>query len=258
MPELPDLQVFSQNLNRLLKGKMVTELNVPVRKKLNVSVAALRKHLTGQSIKKIYRDGKELHILFKNNEVLALHLMLHGNLYLFDEKNMNKHVILEMIFIDKSGLALTDWQGMATPTLNPEPREAPDALSKAITFKFLKEQMQTKTTIKNLLLDQKVIRGIGNAYADEILWDARISPFSFSNKIPDDKIKSLIKSIKKILIQAEKQIRKAKPDTITGEFRDFLAIHNAKKKQSPTHVKIQFKQVGGRKTYFTNEQELFN
>lgn len=66
-------------------------------------------------------------------------------------------------------------------------------------------------------MDQKVIRGIGNAYADEILWEALISPVSVCNKIPDNKIKALSKSIKKVLKNAVKQIVKKKPDIISGD-----------------------------------------
>ena len=106
-------------------------------------------------------------------------------------------------------------------------------------------------------MDQKIIRGIGNAYADEILWDAGISPFSVCNKIPDEKIKRLPRSIRSVLQDAEKQIRKSKPDIISGEVRDFLKIHNAKKEQSPTGGKIHHKMANSRITYYTDEQELF-
>ncbi|MBT1689947.1 DNA-formamidopyrimidine glycosylase family protein [Dawidia soli] len=256
MPELPDLQVFSGNLNKALKGKTVEKVSVPVVQKLNVSVATLNKRLKGKRVKQIYRDGKELHISV-GDEILALHLMLHGNLYLFEGTNDHKHTVLSLHFTDDTGLALTDWQRAATPTLNPVAREAPDALSKDVNTALLKELLQRKTNIKALLLDQKVIRGIGNAYADEILWDARIAPTSVSNKIPDTKVRALAKSIKKVLTQAEKQIRKANPKTITGELRDFLAIHNAKKKESPTGATIRHSTTGGRKTYFTDEQEVF-
>lgn len=81
--------------------------------------------------------------------------------------------------------------------------------------------MKTRTNIKNLLLDQKVIRGIGNAYADEILWHARISPLSVCNKIPDEKIKAIAKSIKTVLHKAIKHICKSHPQIISGEVRDF-------------------------------------
>lgn len=258
MPELPDLQVFSHNLNKVLVGKTLKNVSVPVDKKLNVSTAELKTALEKQKLIEVYREGKELHFKFNNSNVLALHLMLRGQLYIYKESNEHKYSIIELLFSDSTGLALSDYQQAATPTLNPKEREAPDALSKDVDFKFLKQRLQlTKTIIKSLLLDQHVIRGIGNAYADEILWDARISPFSISNKISDAAIKKLAKSIKTVLDDAEKQIRKTHPEIISGEVRDFLKIHNSKKIKSPTGGEIQFKTVSSRKTYYTNEQELF-
>jgi formamidopyrimidine-DNA glycosylase len=106
-------------------------------------------------------------------------------------------------------------------------------------------------------MDQKVIRGIGNAYADEILWHALISPLSVCNKIPEDKIKTLAKSIKTVLHDAIKKILKSHPDIIKGEVRDFLVIHNSSKKKSPTGAEIKQTTIGGRKTYYTDEQELY-
>jgi formamidopyrimidine-DNA glycosylase len=153
---------------------------------------------------------------------------------------------------------MTDYQGQATPTLNPKPHDGVDALSADVNFKFLKEKLQKKkAAIKNVLLDQHFIRGIGNAYVDEILWEAGISPFSSAGKIPDTHLKALDKAIKKVLKNAEKNIRKANPDIISGEIRDFLNIHNAKKSHSPTGGKIKVKASGARKTYYTDEQELF-
>ena len=68
-----------------------------------------------------------------------------------------------------------------------------------------------------------------------------------------DKPKTRTKKIE----SKEKQILKSHPDIISGEVRDFLAIHNSKKKKSPAGVIIQQKIIGGRKTYYTHEQELF-
>jgi formamidopyrimidine-DNA glycosylase len=258
MPELPDLEVFSRNLTKRIAGKKVKEVNVPVVKKLNVDVKSLKKAIEKQKLEKIYRVGKELHFEFANGNILGLHMMLKGDLHLFEKTNEHKHTVLEIIFEDGFGLALTDWQKQATPTLNPEVREAPDALSKEVNVKFLKEQLsKSRTTIKNLLLDQHIVRGIGNAYSDEILWDAGISPFSAANKIPPEKIKALAKSIKTVLQQAQKQILKSHPDIISGEVRDFLKIHNAKKKESPGGAPILHKMVNSRKTYYTEEQELY-
>ena len=129
---------------------------------------------------------------------------------------------------------------------------------KKLIFDFLKEKLSKKrTNIKTFLLDQKNIRGIGNAYADEILWEAGISPFSDCNKIPDAKIKELTKTIKSVLEDAIKQIKKTHPDIISGEVRDFLKIHNSKKEESPTGGKILNTTINSRITYYSEEQELF-
>lgn len=258
MPELPDLQVFSKNLTKTFVGKTVKKVSVPNPKKLNVSVSQLKRSLEDQKLKVIARVGKELHFKFQNDEVLGLHLMLRGKLHAFEEKNTQKYTIIELLFSDNSGLALADFQGQATPTLNPEPRDAPDALSDDVDLAFLRSQLsKSKAAVKNLLLDQHVIRGIGNAYADEILWDAGISPFSISSKIPDAEVKSLLKSIKSVLKNAEKSILKSHPDLISGEIRDFLLIHNSKKENSPSGASIQTKTANGRKTYYTDEQTLY-
>ncbi len=69
--------------------------------------------------------GKELHFEFGNGEVLGLHLMLRGQLHLFEEKNSNKNTIISLLFDDDTGLAMTDGFKAATPTLNPEERDTP-------------------------------------------------------------------------------------------------------------------------------------
>lgn len=136
-------------------------------------------------------------------------------------------------FNDETGIAITDFQGMALLSIKPEEKDSPDALSKNVTAAFLKKKLSAKRkTIKDVLLDQNIIKGIGNAYADEILWDAGISPFSVSNKIPGDKICVLAKSIKNVLTSAQKSILKHHPDIIAGEVRDFLLIDNPKKNKS--------------------------
>jgi formamidopyrimidine-DNA glycosylase len=258
MPELPDLEIFSHNLNKKLAKKEVKEVTVINKSKLKVPTTQLKKNLEGTTLKKVYREGKELHFAFDNEQVLGLHLMLHGKLSLFEKTNEQKNMIIELLFDDNTGLALSDYQGAATPTLNPETKSAPDALSKEMDYEFLKEKLSRKrTNIKTFLLDQKNIRGIGNAYADEILWEAGISPLSICNKIPDDKIKELNKAIKSVLEDAMKQIKKTHPDIISGEVRDFLKIHNSKKKESPTGGKILSTTINSRITYYTEEQELF-
>lgn len=259
MPELPDLQAFSKNLTKLLKGKKVAVVKLPYPKKTEASEKDFQRLLTGTKLKQVRRQGKELYFDFDNKVVVSLHLMLRGNLFFFELTHDKKYPIFEIHFSDKSGLVLYDFQGQAKPTLNPPEPEGVDALSDELTLAFLKDRLRgSKAAVKNLLLDQQFIRGIGNAYADEILWDAGISPFSIANKIPDSFVRKLFKSITKVLRNAEKQILKSNPDIISGEVRDFLNVHNPKRKMSPTGKEIKVATKGGRKTYYTEEQKIFD
>lgn len=257
MPELPDLQAFSHNLTKRLKGKKLKEIVVTESKKLNVSEKELKESLEGHELEKIVRAGKELHVLFKGGRSLGLHLMLHGGLWLYKEGDKEPQFrIITLKFDDGTNLSLTDFQKAATPTLDPKESDVPDALD--VTAEYLSAKLaKTKTPVKTVLMDQKVLRGIGNAYADEILWDAKISPFSASNKIPAGVVKKLAESIRSVLAHAEKEILKANPDIISGEVRDFLIVHQPRKKTTPQGKIIHQKEVSSRKTYYTDEQELF-
>ena len=114
-----------------------------------------------------------------------------------------------------------------------------------------------KQLIKNILLDQDLIRGIGNGYSDEILWEARISPYSIASAIPDKKIKELVKIIPKVLLEATKKIDEAYPGRINDEVKEFLIIHRKVDALSPTGHPIKIDTKGSRKTYYTDEQVLY-
>lgn len=259
MPELPDLEVFSRNLDQQLSGKELKEITVKNTKKLNVPVKELHDKLEKQKLKKVYRSGKELYFEFENKAVLSMHLMLNGELQLVkNKKEIPKYTIADLLFKDGTSLTLTDFRGMAKATLDPVADDAPDALAQEVDPHFFKKILAAKkAAIKNVLTDQHVIRGIGNAYADEILWEAGISPFSAADKIPDNKLKDLSKAVRHVLENAIRQISKVHPEIISGEIRDFLKIHSPKKTTSPAGVPIKMKKVGARKTYYTDEQELF-
>lgn len=259
MPELPDLEVFSHNLDRQLSGKLLKEVAVKNAKKLNVPGQELHQALEKQKLKKVYRLGKELYFEFENKAVLSLHLMLNGELHLLkNKKEYPKYAIVGLLFKDGTSLTLTDFRGLAKATLNPPPDDTPDALANEVDQHFFKKVLSAKkAAVKNVLMDQHVIRGIGNAYADEILWEAGISPFSASDKIPEAKLKDLSTAVRHVLQNAIREITKSHPEIISGEVRDFLKIHSPKKTSSPAGVAIQMKKVGARKTYYTDEQEIY-
>jgi formamidopyrimidine-DNA glycosylase len=259
MPELPDLQVISHNLDKRFSGKKLERIDILYKKQFHPAASSFKKELEGRKLKKVYREGKELRFSFDGGSTMGVHLMLHGAFHDFAGKNECNHTLAELLFSAGAGLALTDPQGLSAVSLNPPEADAPDALSKSVTAAFLTKKFSSRrAAVKNVLTDQHVIRGIGNAYADEILWHAGISPFSHAGKIPQAKIRELARSIRQVLTHAEKEIRRTHPELIGGEIRDFLVIHNPHKTHSPAGAPIQTRKTTGGKTYYTAEQELFS
>ena len=256
MPELPDIQVFSSNLKTLFVGKKLVKIKVVNGKKLKDTQQQFSKALEGKILKDVYRSGKEMRFLFSNGQILGLHLMLTGDLIPFEKTNDRKSTIVEFYFSNKESLALTDRMKNANIKLNPEDKEGIDALD--LNFKYLKSILQRKANIKNVLLDQNLIRGIGNGYSDEILWETKISPFSRADAIPDEKINELAKTIKAVMKNAISKISKAYPGLIHGEVRDFMKIHTKNKTESPSGAPIKVEKRGMLKTYYTDEQILYN
>jgi formamidopyrimidine-DNA glycosylase len=257
MPEIPDIEVFSSNLKKMLAGKEITAVKIINGKRLADTASALNKALKDKKVKDIYRSGKEMRFLFSDDVLLGLHLMLTGDIFLFDNKNEHHSTIVEIHFKDGSGLALTDRMGNANIRLNPVDKDGVDALDEKLNFEYLKKLFQKKAQVKNILLNQNLIRGIGNSYSDEILWETKISPFSIANAIPDEKIKELVNNIKKILKEEIVRINRTHPGLIQGEIKEFLKIHSPKKERSPDGAIIKTEKRGMLKTYYTDEQVLY-
>ncbi len=257
MPELPDIEVFSRNLGKQFAGKKLVKFKVVNGKKLKDPSSVLSRTLKGKKLLDVYRSGKEMRFEFSGKIILGLHLMLTGDLRPFTGKNEWKSTIVEFHFNDGSALALTDRMKNANVKLFPVDKAGIDALDSKLDFKTLKTLLQRKANIKNVLLDQGKIRGIGNGYADEILWRARISPFSIAAAIRDEKIKELLTHIKKTLKESVKKISKKYPGLVHGEVRDFMEIHTKAKQFSPTGAPIKLADRGMLKTYYTDEQVLY-
>jgi formamidopyrimidine-DNA glycosylase len=257
MAELPDLSVFAGILTRRFAGKTLKSVDVKVAKKLKVTIDELKDAIEGKNLISVSRAGKTLQLHFANETVLGIHLMLRGELVLIDKENDDpKFEIIGFHFAGGAGFAVVDQLKQATPTLNPELPKSPDALDLELDY-FVALLAKKKTLVKEVMMDQKLMRGIGNSYADEILWHAKISPFSVSNAIPLKEVKQLFKSIKIVLEKAIEEITKENGDELRGELRDFMKIHGAKIEKSPTGAKVKSEKIGGRSSYYTEEQELY-
>ncbi|WP_316800268.1 DNA-formamidopyrimidine glycosylase family protein [Pedobacter frigidisoli] len=257
MPELPDLEVISKNLNKKIAHQKLINIELLVDRKSNASEQELQHALTGKVLNQIFRTGKELHFSFSEGVTLGLHLMLHGEIKIADKDDQVKHTILKLTF-PSSSLVLTDWQKQATPTLNPEPSSVPDALDQSFNRQYLMTALaKKKGEIKSVLMDQKFVRGIGNAYADEILYKASISPMSIAIKLDEPAITSLHNSIIEVLNNAISSITSADPDRISGENREFMEVHRPKTKNTKKGEQILINEKGGRKSYYVESQRSY-
>ena len=236
MPELPDLQIFSKNLKKKVSNKKIVSAEVFNKSKLNVDASVVKSKLLETKIVDIVREGKELYFQLENNDVFSVHLMLNGKFDICDSHEVPniKYKILSISFEDEQALVVADFQGLCKVTFNPTMTDVPDALGETFTFEYLLNAVNNnrRKNIKAFLINQDIIKGIGNAYADEILWKANISPESTVGKIPEENLKELFDAISYILKDAIVNIEKISPDIISGEERSFLKVHNSKKKQT--------------------------
>jgi formamidopyrimidine-DNA glycosylase len=256
MPEIPDLNIFCTNLAKRLVSKKLTSISILIPRRLKLPEAAFKAALEGQQLTSINRKGKQLYFVFGDTHVLGIQLMLYGSMHWYEGKNENRFTIAELLFSDGTGLAITDWQKAVILTLDPEVSKVPDAMH--LPDGYLDEVLKGKMKpIKIVLQEGKVVQGIGNAYVDEILYAAKLSPFSIAAKIPEQKIKTLAKAIPQVLADAEAHILKNFPDTITEKERDFLMVHLPKHKVTPKGEPILVAEIAKRKTYYTASQELF-
>ena len=256
MPEIPDLEAFSKNLVKKLKGAQLEAVVVHKRAKTKPSAAAIRKALVGKKLLDVYRDGKQLRFVFSGKQLLGIHLMLHGE-FRWEEAKKPAYLLVEFAFRGKPGLWLTDFHRQANIFLDPEPSEVPDVMDKKLNLAFWKKFLDNEAMVKNHLRNQDLLRGMGNAYTDEILYEAGISPFSVSSHIPVEKIRDLMKAIKKVYRTGSKEIAKNDPQVIGGEYRAFMKVHNSKRDKTPSGATILKKVTGGSKTYYTSEQKLY-
>ena len=260
MPELPDLEVFRGNIFAKLRSKRLVGVEVFDQNKMITPKQFLLDELTGRDLLCIDRVGKELFFDFGDGKVIAAHLMLSGVISIVSQEAVNaiKFKIFSMRF-EQETVVFSDRGGLCTVKYKPPAGKAPDALSSAFTLEYFLRTAHGKPrkNIKEFLIDQSIVKGIGNAYADEILWAARISPYSLTGKIPQDALIVLYHEINTVLTDAIASIKQFSPDIISGEERRFLKVHNKAVKATATGYPIIVERVASKITYYTKEQVLY-
>ncbi|WP_026632750.1 DNA-formamidopyrimidine glycosylase family protein [Dyadobacter alkalitolerans] len=260
MPEVPELLTLRHNLLKRFKGQKLTDFNITWERKLKIPKQKIISAVEGTKLTSIERVGKTLELHFDNKETIGLHLMQSGRPYLIPADSEIKWKIWHMMFEKGLGFGIQDPSGQTQLHLNPVTPNVPDVLTDSLTFDYLKSifQKNKHVLLKPLLTNPKYIRGLGNAYIDEILWEVKIAPTSVACLIPDQKIHDILAAINLVLISAEKEIRKVTgPDALMIEKRDFMKVHNHKLDKDPDGNEIIKGIVGKAKTYWTENQVVY-
>lgn len=219
MPELPEVETIKRFLAPNIIGKKIIDLEILSPKQF----IGNPKKIINQKITKIKRYGKLISILLFNKSYLNIHLKLTGELLYAKDKNnpLFKKTIpftktnkmpsnttrIIVYFNDNSVLFFNDLRkfGWFKISSYPEKPKGVDVLDKNFTLGYFKKIISlTKKPIKILLLDQEKITGIGNIYANDALFLAKIHPLTKTYLLSNQKIAKLYQSIKKIIEQAIK------------------------------------------------------
>ena len=266
MPELPEVETVKNSLKLRLIGKKIYKVVVRYPNIIAYpSVDDFIKGVGGKEIRDIKRRGKFLMFDLGDSYLLS-HLRMEGK-YFFkkhdEEINKHEHVIfdlgdIELRYMDtrKFGRMYLIKKDMVND-MKPIGELGLEPWDEGLTVSYLKDKYKNKKLpIKSVILDQSIIVGIGNIYADEILFMGRINPLKVASKLDDNELEDIIKYTRSVLNHAIElggtTIRSyTSVDGVHGRFQNELAIHGKDNGVCPIcGEKIEKIKVGGRGTYY--------
>ncbi len=235
MPELPELDVMCEILAERVAGRSIVAVTV-LHPNLLKTVSPAPNDLVGTSLDKVARRGKHLIFTVSSGVHAVVHLMLAGRLVLCQTGTKATKATACRISLD-AGEDLRIIENASTHRARlyivNEPEDVPaiaragiEPLSPDFTLEVLAEHVRArKRQLKKILTDQTVLAGIGAAYADEILFDARLSPIRYGPTLEEDEMTRLHGSIRSVLRWATDEIRKsAGGATLTPHDRPFSRV----------------------------------
>lgn len=214
MPEMPEVETVRRTLTPLAVGKTIKRVDVWYDKVIVGDVKSFQQQLKGKTIEKIDRYGK--YLLFRLGDLtIVSHLRMEGKYRLITaDAPREKHEHLQFIFTDGSALRYDDVRKFGRLQLVETGTEGivtgikhlgPEALSPEFTEDYFAKALKNKTKkIKNLLLDQTVVAGLGNIYVDEVLWQAKINPVAESKDLTKQQVQDLYEAINSTIKEAIK------------------------------------------------------
>lgn len=267
MPEKPEVITVAKKLETKLIGKTITNVEVYHDNMIDYpTVKDFKKNIVNQKIYEITTRGKWI-VMTLDDYYLLFHLRMEGKFFFRtkkDEKNKHEHVIFDLD--DNTQLRFADVRKFGKVMLiekdkiysmKPYTELGLEPWDKNLTSDYLKDKYSKKTLpIKSVLLDQSIITGIGNIYADEILFLSRINPLTKAKDLTDKNRKDIIKNTISVLDKAIEEggttIRSyTSEEGVTGMFQNNLFVHQREKEHCRVCDSIIIKiKVGGRGTYY--------
>ncbi len=256
MPELPSVEIFKQYFDSTSLKQEIEWVETPNPEILiNISAKELKEKMQGQEFIQSKRYGKYLFARLENNHHLILHFGMNGFLKYF-KKEGSPHIRLLIKFKNGHKLAFDDMRKFGKVSLTSNPDQfirkknlGPDALE--IDYETFKRLFKNrKGHIKPLLLNQSFLAGIGNLYADEILYQSGIHPLSTADKLDKDTLKELFEDMKRVLKKAIEY--RDKPDSLPS---NYLLPHRYPQGKCPQGGPVEVLKIGGRTTYICPEHQ---
>lgn len=272
MPELPEVESVVQGLNQMILGEKIKTVEVRWPRIIeSPAVEEFKNQLEGQIIEEIKRRGKFI-LFYLTDDVLISHLRMEGKYQVVDPKNEvedpfdSKHT--HVIFHLESGeeLRYLDVRKFGRMSLVPKGQEfkhkslaklGPEPVAEEFKLDAMQEFLTRRTkAIKGVLLDQHIVVGIGNIYADEILYEAKIHPSRPANSLTAAEEELLYKAIISILAKAVKKggttIRSYENAFgENGNYQDYLKVYGKTGEDCPRcGTPIEKIKVAGRGTHF--------
>lgn len=262
MPELPEVETVKEGLKKHLLGRKILDVKIYYKGIIAYpEVEEFIKNISNRRVQDIKRRGK--FILFDlDNYYLISHLRMEGKYFIRDKLDVGKHDHIAFKLDNDKYLIYNDTRKFGKMYLIKMDDDVNSPLNKlglepwdsSLNIKYLKDKLNKNIPIKTLLLDQSIIVGIGNIYADEILFLSSINPHKKGKDLNDIELENIINNTKVVLEDAIKMggttIRSySSVNGVHGLFQQELLVHNQNICKK-CNAKIIKEKIGGRGTYY--------
>lgn len=263
MPELPEVETIKKDLEKLIVGSKILDIKTNSSKQIQPSLKKVKKAIVGAKIKEVKRRAKLLQIWLDDKRILIIHLKMTGRILIREKGSPPDKWQRITIFLDNNKeLRFADSRKFGWIKLvNQEELKkilanyGPEPLDDLSLKNFQKILKQTRRPIKIVLMDQKKIAGIGNIYANDALFSAKINPQAPANKLTTKQIKKLFQAIEKVLkigLKARGASDQYYLDALGkkgGYQKQFLVYGQKNEKCAYCGAKIKRISLGGRGTF---------